>query len=535
MMKIQFVQTRHLVQIVLAALAGSLAAIAVCGQTPQTPLSAFTERPINAIGYQIGEGSTKIDLRNSGLIAGAEGQAKVEARPAVTNVEAQIEGLTPPTSLGAEFLTYVLWVVSPNGRAINLGEIQFDKNGRGALKATTQLQSFSLFLTAEPYSAVRQPSEMVVLENALRKNTKGKILVVDKYPLIKRNQYEKLANPLALSMDTKSVPIELYEARNALEIAKSRGAGTYASEILARAEGGLSQAENALSRKASRKEVISLARLSAQSSEDARALAVEKREEERIATERAAAAAAAKSEAEEKAAREAAEAKRRADEEARRQSELAAARQAQLRAEAAAKEAQLKAEAAAKEARMRAEAAVADAKAKAESEALRAREQAAKADAERANRAAQELRARLLDQFNRILQTQDTSRGLVITMADVLFDPGKYNLRPQTREQLAKVSGILLAHPGLRLDVEGHTDNTGTEELNQTLSEQRASAVREYLIDQGLSGEKITARGLGEAMPVASNDTSVGRQKNRRVELIVSGEVIGTSLTDAKR
>jgi outer membrane protein OmpA-like peptidoglycan-associated protein len=205
---------------------------------------------------------------------------------------------------------------------------------------------------------------------------------------------------------------------------------------------------------------------------------------------------------------EAAEAKRRADEEAARQAELAAAR----------------------EAHMKAEAEIADAKAKAAAEALRAKEEAAKADAERARRAAEELRAQLLDQFNRILETRDTPRGLVITMADVLFDTGKYDLRPISREQLAKLSGIVLAHPGLHLEVDGYTDNTGSDEFNQRLSEQRASTVREYLVGRGLASDAVTAQGFGEAMPVASNDTPSGRQKNRRVELIVSGEVIGVKI-----
>jgi len=423
-----------------------------------------------------------------------------------------------------------------------LGEVLFDNYGYGKLKTTTQLQSFSLFVTAEPYAPVRQPSEMLILENVLRENTRGKTYVVTNYQLMRRTQYQKLGNPLALTPDLKNVPLEMYEARNAVDIARSRGAEKYAPDIFSKAEGGLRLAENALERGASRKEIVSLARQTAQSSEDARALTAEKMEQERIAAERAAAAAAAKAQAEEKAAIEAAEAKRIADAEAQRQAELAAAREAVVRAEAAAekriadaKEAQMAAEAAAKEARMKAEAEIADAAAKAEAESLRSKEAAAKADAERARQAAAELRARLLDQFNRILETRDTLRGLVITMADVLFDTGKYEIRPSTREQLAKVSGILLAHPGLNLEVEGHTDSTGSDELNQRLSEQRASTVRDYLVGQGLASDSVSSTGFGKAMPVASNDTPSGRQKNRRVELVVSGEVIGTAIGEIKR
>jgi hypothetical protein len=250
-----------------------------------------------------------------------------------------------PTKLGAEFLTYVLWVVSPEGRAANIGEIQLDDSGKGKLKATTPLQTFSLFVTAEPYFAVRQPGEMLVLMNELRKGTKGKIIIVENYQLITRTQYQKLGNPLALMPDLKSSPLEMYEARNALEIAKFHGAGQYAPDVFKKAEGGLQLAENALARKADRKEIISTARLTVQSAEDARALSMKRQEEERVENERAAAAAKAKAEAEAKAAAEAAEAKRkadaeaaelkrRADEDARRQAELASAREAQLKAEA---------------------------------------------------------------------------------------------------------------------------------------------------------------------------------------------------------
>jgi outer membrane protein OmpA-like peptidoglycan-associated protein len=491
-------------------------------QSPEAPTSEVTGRSIKAIGYQVGGGGTTVDLKSSGLIPAAAGEAKVEARAAVTTVEAKVQGLVLPTPLGTEFLAYVVWAVSPEGRAINLGEIRPNEGGRGTLKVTTQLQSFSLFVTAEPYPSVRQPSEMLILENDVRKNTKGRLFVVDNYKLLKRSQYQVRDNPLALSLDLKNVPLEMYQARNAVEIVRTQGAGTYASEIFSKAVGGLELAENALSRKASKQEIISLARQTAQFSEDARTLTAERKEQERIAAERAAAAAKAKAEAEAKAAAEAAAAKQRAQEEARRQAELAAAREAQLRAEAAAREA----EAARQEALLKAEAAARDAAAReAQSQAA-----LAKAETERARKAAEELRAQLLEQFNRIMETRDSERGLVVTMADVLFDTGKYDLRPPTREALARLSGIALAHPGLRFEVEGHTDSTGSDELNQALSEQRAGAVRDYLVQQGLSAGTITAVGFGKTAPVADNSTADGRQKNRRVELIVSGEIIGMQI-----
>jgi outer membrane protein OmpA-like peptidoglycan-associated protein len=453
------------------------------------------------------------------LLPQAGGEAKIEAKTGITNIEIKATGLQSPSKLGTELLTYVAWVVSPDGRTSNVGEIVTNDRGEGKLRATTQLQTFSLFITAEPYFAVRQPSELLVLENATRKGTKGKLFSITDYKLMRRTQYQRMENPLALSLDLKNVPLEMYQARNAVEISKSRAADKYAPEIFVKAESSLKMAENALARKADKREVLSTAKQAVQFAEDARALSAQRQEDERIANEKAAAAAKAKADAEAKAAAEAAEAKRRADEEARRQAELAAAREAQLKAEAAAKATQAKAEADAAEAR-----------AKAEAEVLMAKEQAAKAEAERARKAAEELRAQLLEQFNRILETRDSPRGLVVTMGEVLFETGKYNIKPEAREKLARLSGIVLAHPGLNLSVEGHTDIVGSDEFNQNLSEKRAGTVLEYLLTQGLPANNLSARGFGKTTPAFDNSTAEGRRKNRRVEIIVSGEVIGAKV-----
>jgi outer membrane protein OmpA-like peptidoglycan-associated protein len=349
-------------------------------------------------------------------------------------------------------------------------------------------------VTAEPYFAVRLPSEMVILENDTRKGTKGQIFPVNDFKLMKRAQYEKLGNPLALTPDLERVPLQVYEARNAVEIAKSRDAEKDAPEIFTKATASLQMTENALASNADKKDTISKARQTIQFAEDARALAAQRQNEERIAAEREAAAAKARAEAEAKAA-----------EEAKRQAELTAAKEAQMKAEAE----------------------TAAVKAKAEQDALRAREEAARADAERSRKAAADLRAQLLDQFNRILETRDTPRGLVVNMGDVLFDFGKYDLKPEAREKLAKLSGIVLAHSGLNLAVEGYTDNVGGDDFNQKLSEKRAETVRTYLAQQGLEESRVTSQGFGKSSPVADNSTAAGRQKNRRVEIVVSGDVIG--------
>jgi outer membrane protein OmpA-like peptidoglycan-associated protein len=465
------------------------AACAAAAQSKQNePAAGLISKSTTAIGFTVGGGSTKVDLKATEFMPDASGEAKVEAKAktGTTNIEVTAKGLTSPSKLGAEYLTYVLWVVTPEGRTGNSGELLINKNGEGKLSATTPAQTFSMIVTAEPYFAVRVPSEMVVLETETRKNTKGKLFPVSEYKLMRRGQYAKLGNPLAMTPDLQRVPLEMYEARNAVDIAKSRGAAQYAPEILSKAQASLDEAESALARKADKKEIVSTARQTVQFSEDARTLAAQRQEEQRIKAERDAAAAQAKSEAEAKAR-----------EEASRQAELDAAKQAQMKAEA---------------------------------DALKTKEEAAQAEAQRARQATADLRAQLLEQLNRILDTRDTPRGLVVNMGDVLFDIGKYDLRTQAREKLAKLSGVVLAHPGLNLAVEGYTDNIGSEDLNQTLSEKRAESVRTFLVAQGLGDGSVTSQGFGMATPVADNATAAGRQENRRVEIVVSGEAIGVKI-----
>jgi outer membrane protein OmpA-like peptidoglycan-associated protein len=480
-------------------------------QTPQEiPASSLISKSTVAIGFTVGGGSTKVDLTGTSLMPKANGEAKVQARAnaGLTNIEVSVKGMTPPSKLGAEYLTFVLWVVTPDGRTGNSGELLINKNGEGKLVATNPAQTFSIVITAEPYFAVRVPSEMVVLEMETRKNTKGKLFPITEYKLMKRDQYAKLGNPLALTPDLSRVPLEMFEARNAVDIAKARGAVQYAPDIFSKAQASLAMAENYLTSNADRKQIVSTAKQAVQFAEDARAFAAERQDQERIAAEQQAAANKARSEAEAKADAEAKRQAEIADAEAKRQADLAAAKQAQMQAQADA----------------------AALKAKMEADALKAREDAAKAEAERARQAAADLRAQLLEQFNKVLPTTDTPRGLQVNMGDVLFDTGKYNLRMPAQLGLAKLSGIVLSHPGLKLAVEGYTDTTGTAAFNQTLSEQRANAVRDYLIQQGLDAGSVTAQGFGPANPVASNDTREGRQQNRRVEIIVSGEVIGTKI-----
>ena len=467
----------------------------------EIPAADVVSKSIKAVGYEVGGGSTKVIFLGTSAASQASGEAKVEAKTGGTNIELKVTSMPQPTTLGAEFLTYVLWTVTPDGTTNNIAEISIDKQGNGKLSTRAQSQTFAMIVTAEPYFAVQLPSELVVLENDTKKNTKGKIYPDNDYKLMKRSQYSKLGNPLALTPDLKKVPLDMYEARNAVDIAKSQKAEQYAPEVFSKAASSLQMAENSLASQADRSQIITNARQTIQFAEDARALSAERQEGERIQAEKDAAAATA-------AAKAKSEADAAASTEAKRQAELTAAREAQQKAAAE----------------------MAAQKAAAEQAALQAKEQAARDEAARAQAATAALRAQLLQQLNEVLQTTDTPRGLVVNMADVLFETGKYALSQDAQLKLAKLSGIIQAHPGLNLAIEGHTDTTGTADFNMKLSQQRADTVREFLISQGLSPDIITGKGMGQDNPVADNSTAAGRKQNRRVEIIVSGEVIGAKL-----
>lgn len=528
------------------------------GTTPVYRITV-TQRTAKAINYQHRSGSTTIDFKGTELMPKARGEAKVESKQGYIEIEVEFDDLLPANKQGSEYLTYVLWAITPEGRTANLGEILLNGT-KSKLNVTTEMQVFGLIVTAEPYYSVTMPSDLIVMENMVRSDTRGKIEVIDaKYELLQRGQYQRLSNPLALKLD-KKVPLELYEARNAVQIARSIGADRYAAETFQKAEATLARAEAYHARKAGNKPVTMTAREAVQTAEDSRAIAVKRQEEEALATERRLSAEreavadnsriAAQSETD-RVTREAEAARLRAQDEARRlalanDAQAASARADADRAKLDAERAQLdndarataaKAEAdrlkQASDAQLAAAGAEAD-RLKRENDAQRAADQAeldraasqkARLEAEKA-----ELRAQLMTQFNSILQTRDTARGLIVNMSDVLFDTAKYSLRPLAREKLAKVAGIVSAHPGLRLDVEGHTDSVGSDEYNQKLSENRSLAVLQYLTQQGMPAGSVSSKGLGESHPVASNDNAKGRQENRRVELVISGEIIGAGI-----
>ena len=466
-------------------------------------------RTTKAINYRHRSGSTNVDFRGTPLMPDAKGEASVNSKQGRIEINARMEHMSPATQYGPEYLTYVLWAITPEGRPKNLGEVLLNGNN-SKMEVTTDLQTFGLIVTAEPYFAVTQPSDVVVMENFIRNDTQGTIEEIDaKYELLQRGQYVLNVNPAELRpipLDPKT-PLELYEARNAVRIARWTGADRYAADTLQKAEVGLRNAEEELHGKIGKKTVAQNSRDAAQNAEDARLITIRKMEEEEAANAKAA-ADRRESEANEQAA-----AAERAKNEANR----------------------AKAAAQAETERARTDAEAARAAALAQEAAARAQLDQARMTAAQAEEEKRQLREQIRQQLNLILETRETARGLIVNMSDVLFDTGKYSLKPGAREKLAKIGGIILAHPGLKLAVEGHTDSVGSDEYNQQLSEQRANSVRGYLVSQGVTPDAVTAVGFGKSRPVTDNTTAVGRQQNRRVELVVSGEAIGGAVGQASR
>jgi len=478
-------------------------------------------RSTKAVDYRHRGGSTKVDLRGTDLMPNASGEARVESKTGRLEINAKLNGLQPANKFGLEYLTYVLWAVTPEGRANNLGEILLS-DGKSEIRVTTDLQAFGLIVTAEPYFAVTQPSDLVVVENVIRVDTKGREEAINvKYELLPRGLYASQVEPLrdvVYGIDSKA-PLDLFEARNAVRIARAAKAEQYASSSFAKAEQDLKQAEDYYRRKQGRTPIGTVAREAAQTAEEARVMSLKHQEEERVEKDKEAAAAR---EAQARAETEA-ETQRRQQAE----TERATAEQAKAEADLAARKAEQE----------KAEAERAKAAALEQQQALQAENERARSQAEESERGRQkaeqekvEMRGRLLQQLNAILVTRDTARGLIATMPDVLFETNKFSLKPAARESLAKVAGILLAYPDLRLEVDGHTDSVGSDTYNQQLSENRAASVRDYLAQQSIPISSVTVLGFGKTQPVASNATAAGRQQNRRVELVVSGEVIGTRI-----
>lgn len=400
-------------------------------------------------GFSYKEGpKSHLDFRGTPIALGANGEAEVEFQDGRAEIQLKVEYLPAPVSFGP-FATYVLWAVTVDGHANNLGAIE-TRDGRGSLDATTPLSQFGLIVSAEPHFAVTAPSRAIVLQN-LGKRVRGEQFNIA--ALKQRIDYSSL--PVQSQDERRDVPSDLVQARYAVEIAEGADADRLvpndfqkASQLLARAEAAQQDKKYSV-----RSTAPQLARDAIQVAEDTRrnavvALAAEQRD-------------AAQREVEQKAA---------------------------VQAAAQAEEAQRR-----------------------EAEAVAATSAAARAD--------------LVARLNRALPTRDTPRGIVAELAGVEFATGSPKLGASARESLSRFAGIVGVYPDLRILVEGHTDSTGSRELNEQLSYERAGSVREYLAAQGVSQENIEVTGRGPDVPVASNDTAEGRARNRRVEIIISGDV----------
>jgi outer membrane protein OmpA-like peptidoglycan-associated protein len=516
-----------------------------------------------AVNYRPRHGETPLDFAGTSLMPKAEGRADISGEKGYIRIDSKFDKLDPATRFGPEYLTYVMWAITPEGRATNLGELQV-KGDDGRLKVTTELQAFALIVTAEPYFAVTQPSDVVVMENVVRKglwdNTSGRVEPLQaKYELLKRGAYLMNADASTVRWPAPEpgVPADLAQARNAVEIARLAGADQYSADTYSKAARLVAEAEDARQHHKDRNKIMMPARQAAQTAEDARIISLQRQEQiyqeqqraaslqrENEARDRARAEQDRRLQAEqqrllaEQQRLEADQQRREAEQQAEQQRLLAEqqrqqAEQATAAADAAratAEQARLAAEQQRADAdRVRAEAEQARLDAESARAAAEAQAQQARSLAEQSEREKAQLRDQLRAQLNTILETRETARGLVVNVSDVLFDFNRANLKPGARDKVSKVAEILRAHPDLKIEVEGHTDSVGSDEYNQRLSERRADSVRASLVEDGVSRDVVGTAGYGESKPVATNGTAAGRQQNRRVEIVISGDSINTA------
>jgi outer membrane protein OmpA-like peptidoglycan-associated protein len=465
------------------------------------------QRELDAVNYLNRSGSTHVNFIGTELMPAAHGDGKVDSQTGKTHISVHFTGLTTANGFGKEYLTYVLWAISADGRPQNLGELEL-AGDKASLDVTSSFQSFGMIVTAEPYFAVSQPSDVVVLKNVFSDRTQGVLEEVNvHYQLLPRGLYAPTegahSNPMPVT-DREHVPLPLFEAYNAQRIAQQAGADKYAADIMQEVQTDIQNAQAIQdSKHRDVKMEFTDAREAVERAEDARLTTLRKQQEERERQQQ---------EAKEQAQMQAQQSQMQAQ-----QSQLAA-EQAQAEADrAAAQKAQADA------ARARAEADAADARAKAAE---------AQHQAQQSQEDAEATREKLRTQLNNVLQTTETARGLIVHMGDVLFATNKYTLKPDAQVSLAKVATILTLYPNLKVQVEGYTDSTGAPAYNQTLSENRADAVRDFLVQNGVPQASVTAQGYGATNFVADNATAAGRQQNRRVNLVVSGQAIGVQTTE---
>jgi len=480
------------------------------------------ERSLQAVNYEYRSMPTEIDFRGTVLLPNSKGHATVESKRGRTEIDGKLEKLTPPVPFGRQYLTYVLWAISPEGAPHNLGEVVPNGNDTAHIHVTTDLQAFGLLVTAEPYSAVRQPSDVVVMENQVRPDTIGRIQpIVAKAELLSRGKfvYDKQASMTAMaeatpkvSMDEYEQLLEIYQAENALGIARASNADQFAAETFAKAQASYNEALRLKSNKAGVSLVVQAAREAAQTADDARMIAIKRVQDDRVAVaeQQAAKAQAAIAEAREDAQRARAEAN---------------AARSQVESERIARQ---RAESEAAEAPIRSQdlpiappppPAVAPPPPSSQSFPPQAMNRTAP-DVTSNSAQQQDTRMRMLQKMNSIAATRDTPRGLVLTIPDSGFDSGM--LRPGTSDTLGRLAGLVM-QSGLRVSIEGFSDSAA----GAGIAEQRTDAVRDALVSRGMNRSLVAARNFADARPLTSNSSPGGRVQNRRVEIVVSGDLIG--------
>ena len=473
-----------------------LIGLLACGQAmPQ----AAADRESIAVTFR--EGSTiNVRMGSTGRLPEASGEASVRRRLGVTEINLELSGHEAGHLFPGRFQHLCVLDHLAGGDSDQHRGTCASGRYKSRLTATTLLTSFAMFVTAEPHFLADKPSRLVILENTATGLENQKTATTETFQYQDfETDYEYEIASLAAEPETEGkLRSDRYQAIVAVRFADEAFAEQFAPELFAAAREALSQLQQGFAQGLNERQISLLAHRTVRLAVEARRLAEERSAEAALEAERRnhkedaarltqaseqAQAAAALWRAEEGRARQATEAARKETESVREKllnANQEADRLARLRAEA-------------------------------ESEARSAQDQATA------------VYARLEGALSRVAETRETERGLSVNLPDILFATGKSELRISTREVLSRIGGILLVAPEYRLSIEGHTDSVGRTQYNLKLSQERAQRVRDYLVEAHISPALITARGYGESKPVASNQTADGRQKNRRVEIVIEG------------
>jgi outer membrane protein OmpA-like peptidoglycan-associated protein len=486
--------------------------------SPAAPAPVQAVKPVTAtresMALSYPEGTTiSIKFQGTHRLPRATGEAKVERKKGMTEIEIELDEMKPASFFGGDYNTYVLWTVSPEGHVHNDGEFVLRGN-RSKLNVSTPLETFGMFVTAEPHFLVASPSRFVVLENTRPAHHIGNPLRVSQiqyhgFDGLYRFERETLSN-LPETKGTRREDVGSAEASIAL--AERAGASQFAVEEITKAREAMRRTLDAVRVRTDDRNIMLLAHEVVRLAYDAQKKAEERSFQASLDAERRTHADQTKrletsiQQAQNEAERSRLEAEQRA---------LQLQLEARAREEAARRAAEAEAQAREASEKARREAAAA--------ESARLAAESAKLDAAKATQEAEAARKRMQEALSAVAETKQTARGLIVNLPDILFDFNKATLRPQGREILAKISGILLVARGYRLRLEGHTDSIGSEEYNARLSEKRAEGVRDYLLQSGIASDLMTTHGFGKTQPIATNDTAAGRQRNRRVEIVIQG------------